>query len=173
LPFGQNGYDKVILDVDSAGEQIYPLERDSDESQASESRETLLEMTVRYREAYVQLLLTALAAVRVGGRVVYCAPSNAHEEHHRIVFRVLHITSLMAVDGVPWVADKENLPSALTKRISTEWASQTKRGWLVTADGEEAVECGPFHIAVLKKKAVGGHRRHRLATSVQWELPQT
>jgi hypothetical protein len=106
LPFRPAYYDKVILDVDTVGEQLFPSERDS-------AQETIPEMTERYRAAYVELLLTALDAVKIGGRVVYCAPSTAKDEHDRTVFRALYRRTLMSGGIDSGVVGLERVPEKL------------------------------------------------------------
>jgi hypothetical protein len=154
LPFGSMYYDKIILDVDTVGEQIFPLERVSDQS----PQETIPEMTERYRAAYVQLLLAALDAVKIGGTVVYCAPSTAHDEHDRIVFRALYHRKLVS-DGIgSWIAELEALPHAIRRSLRANWAKQTRQGWLVMSTGDEGdMEFGPYYITVIHTRPRTGN----------------
>jgi hypothetical protein len=149
LPFGPKYYDSVILDVDTVGEQIFPLGRASDQG----PQETIPEMTERYRAAYVQLLLTALDAVKIGGRVVYCAPSTAHDEHDRIVFRALYHRKLISDATGSWITELDAIPQVLRGGLRANWATQTRQGWLVMSTGDEGdMKFGPYYIAVIKTR---------------------
>ena len=110
-------------------------------------------MTERYRAAYVELLLTALDAVKIGGRVVYCAPSTAKDEHDRIVFRALYRRTLIS-DGIDsGVVGLERVPDKL-KTVVEKWAEQTRQGWHVMPTKPKGdMQFGPYYIAVIKKNA--------------------
>jgi hypothetical protein len=164
LPFGKNLYDKVILDVNSVGEQILPKRQDTNPI------ETTYGIKKRYGIAYAYLLLAALTAVRVGGRVVYCAPSTAGDEHDHIVDLALHYTEGMAHAGSqPWAAGVKSLPDLLTEKLKNMLAKQTKRGWLVlpneVEDGDR--QFGPLYIAVLKKRPARPGAIHRVASGFE------
>ena len=154
LPRRPSYYDKVILDVDTVGEQLFPSEQNS-------PQETIPEMTERYRAAYVELLLTALDAVKIGGRVVYCAPSTAKDEHDIVVFRALYRRTLMSEGIDSGVVELERVPDKLKTELE-EWAEQTKQGWHVLptkpvedtqSDPVKDMQFGPYYIAVIKKNA--------------------
>jgi hypothetical protein len=166
FPLCPGSYDRVILDVDTVGEQIFPAERDSDQSQAPGPQETIPEMTVRYRAAYVQLLLTALDTVQEGGGVLYCAPSIAHDEHDRIVYRATQHTKLMAV---PWYANLEVLPTTIMRQLGEDWALQTRQGWLVRPNHRAGTQFGPFYFAVILKHPSNGAQRWRWKPQDEWE----
>lgn len=155
LPFGRDGYDKVILDVNSVCEQIFSQEHDTDESRAPELHQTLLAMRNRYGIAYAHLLMTALMTVRVGGRVVYCAPSTAGDDHDEIVGLAMGYAEDLAQAGAhPWVAQVQALPESVDQKLRCNWATRTRHGWVVVPDREGGrQQYGPRYIAVLTKRA--------------------
>ena len=161
LPRRPAYYDKVILDVDTVGEQLFPSERDS-------PQETIPEMTERYRAAYVELLLTALDAVKIGGRVVYCAPSTAKDEHDRIVFRALYRRTLMS-DGIhSGVVGLERVTDKLRTELE-EWAEQTRQGWhVVPTKPVKDMQFGPYYIAVIKKKCTQEREPTPAGSATRW-----
>ena len=105
-------------------------------------------------EEQLQLLMTALHGVRVGGRVVYTTGSISEEENDGIVEKALSLIEKEAKDGnLSWTIELEILGDEVERQLTAEWAERTVKGWIVLPDHVSYGEWGPRYFSVLTKKS--------------------
>ncbi|KAJ8612785.1 hypothetical protein MRB53_037256 [Persea americana] len=96
LPLGVGGYDKVLLDAPCSSERhiIHAQDRIS-KSAPTKTADELSRWSPSYAkrmaETQVKLLLTALRAVKAGGRVLYATCSISKEENDDVVEKALRM----------------------------------------------------------------------------------
>lgn len=127
LPVVPGGYDKVLVDVSRYDKQ---------------------------HAAQVQLLLTALHAVRYGGRVLYSIASVSREENDAVVEAAIAQVKKEKEKGeVVWSVEGEVLDPAVQSGLQADWADKTEKGWLVRPDHAGSGKAGPLYLSLLTKKA--------------------
>lgn len=127
LPVIPGGYDKVLVDVSRYDKQ---------------------------HAAQVQLLLTALRAVRYGGRVLYSTTSVSREENDAVVeAAITEIQKEKEKGEVIWSVEVEVLEAAVQTALQADWAEKTEKGWLVRPDHAGSGKSGPLYFSLLTKKA--------------------
>jgi hypothetical protein len=105
-------------------------------------------------EVQVQLLMTALRAVRVGGRVVYSTRSISREENDGVVEKAITLLGKEAKKGsLLWTAEVEQLDGEVERRLEADWAEKTAKGWAVLPDNASGGKWGPLYFSVLTKKS--------------------
>jgi len=164
FPFGQSGYDRVLLDAPCSSERhiIHAQLR------AASSGHTAEEMA-RWRpgssrnmaKTQLALLLTALAATKVGGRVVYSTCSISSEENDGVVEKTLvQLRKERGKGSCAWVV-KVELGSEGIGKGRDEWvgldecSEATKYGRIVVPDHPGGGGWGPLYFSVLTKVGPG------------------
>ncbi|KAK6839784.1 hypothetical protein PG987_005650 [Apiospora arundinis] len=107
------------------------------------------------------LLLTALRAVKVGGRVVYATCSLSSEENDGVIERGKELVQKDRKKlGIKWdvTVRRNTSASAITEDGAEEkwlesWAERTKHGWIVLPDHPSGGRWGPLFFSVLEKIA--------------------
>jgi hypothetical protein len=152
---GLGGYDKVLVDVPSTTER-YITQAIVGRSQtllADELQNWSPISSMQKAEDQVKLLMTALMAVRVGGRVVYTTNSISDEENDGVVEKAFALIQEEVRNGaLAWTAHVELLNDEVEQRLAADWAEQTANGWMVLPDHAGGGTWGPRYISVLTKK---------------------
>ncbi|KAK8073673.1 hypothetical protein PG994_004572 [Apiospora phragmitis] len=151
LPRRAGGYDKVLLDAPCSSER-HVLHAHVRARQAGRIADemALWRSGQSKKTAKVQaaLLMTALRAVKVGGRVVYATCSLSCEENDGVVEK----------GREPVQKDRKKLGIKWDVRVVREeeemldsWAERTKHGWIVLPDHPSGGRWGPLFFAILEK----------------------
>lgn len=166
FPFGQGGYDRVLLDAPCSSERhiIHAQLR------AAASGHTAEEMA-RWRpgssrniaKTQLALLMVALGAVKVGGRVVYSTCSISTEENDGVVEKMLVQVGKERGKGVcNWGVRVELGREGMGKASGGgEWvgldecSEETRFGRIVVPDHPGGGGWGPLYFAVLTKVGTG------------------
>jgi 16S rRNA C967 or C1407 C5-methylase (RsmB/RsmF family) len=158
LPFGPGGYDKVLVDAPSSDERRV-VQAQSKATPGTTTRELKrwdVFSAKDVAEVQVQILVTALKAVRVGGRVVYSTRSISDEENDGVVEKAIALIEEEeeAKKGITlWTAEVEPLDGEVERRLEADWAEKTGKGWLVLPDHAGGGKWGPLYFSVLTKKS--------------------
>lgn len=156
LPLGTGGYDKVLLDAPSSDERsVVRAQAKAPPGQNSrELRNWDVSSSKNMAEVQVKLLMTALQAVRFGGRVVYSTRSISDEENDGVVETVIALIEEKAKKGdLLWTAEVEQLDGEVERRLVADWAEKTGKGWAVLPDHPGGGKWGPLYFSVLTKKS--------------------
>ena len=156
LPLGPGGYDKVLVDAPSSDERrVVQAQAKAVPGQNSRELRTWdVSSSKVAAEVQVQLLMTALKAVRVGGRVVYSTRSISEEENDGVVEKALALIEQQAKKGdLLWTAEVEHLDGQVERRLVADWAEKTAKGWAVLPDHVGGGKWGPLYFSVLTKKS--------------------
>lgn len=156
LPFGPGGYDKVLVDASSSDERGV-VQAQAKAPPGQKSRELVSwdhSSSKHMAEVQVKLLMTALEAVRVGGRVVYSTRSISEEENDGVVETAIALIEEKAKKGdLLWTAEVEHLDGEVERRLVADWAEKTGKGWAVLPDHPGGGKWGPLYFSVLTKKS--------------------
>ncbi|KAI0909516.1 S-adenosyl-L-methionine-dependent methyltransferase [Ustulina deusta] len=142
LPLGPGGYDKVLLDAPCSSERhvIHAHVKAKQGGRvADEMTSWRSGQSKKMAKIQVALLMTALKAVRVGGRVLYATCSLSNDENDSVIEK-----------GVELV-QKERENGDLAAKGLEAWAEPTKHGWLVLPDHPSGGKWGPLFFALLEK----------------------
>jgi len=164
LPFGHGGYDRVLLDAPCSSERhvIHAQLR------AEMSGHTAEEMA-RWRpgssknmaKTQLALLLTALRAVKVGGKVVYSTCSISSEENDGVVEKtLLQLQKDRSKGSLTWGVEvelgREGGARDVVDRVRLdELSEETRYGRIVVPDHPGGRGSGPLFFCVLTKVASG------------------
>ncbi|KAK8005356.1 hypothetical protein PG990_011393 [Apiospora arundinis] len=164
LPLRAGGYDKVLLDAPCSSER-HVLHAHAKARQAGKMADemALWRSGQSKKTAKIQaaLLLTALRAVKVGGRVVYATCSLSSEENDGVIERGKELVQKDRKKlGIKWdvTVRRNTSASAITEDGAEEkwlesWAERTKHGWIVLPDHSSGGRWGPLFFSVLEKIA--------------------
>ena len=156
LPLGLSGYDKVLVDAPSSDERrVVQAQAKAPPGQNSrELRSWDFSSSKPMAEVQVKLLVTALKAARVGGRVVYSTRSISREENDGVVEEALALIEEEAKKGdLLWTAQVEHLDGEVERRLLADWAEKTAKGWAILPDHAGGGNWGPLYFSVLTKKS--------------------
>lgn len=159
LPLGVGGYDKVLLDAPCSSERhvLQAQERLSHISPprtADEMARWSPSVSKRMAETQLQLLSTAVRALKVGGRLLYATCSISHEENDDVVEKALkYFVNEQRKGGVRWTVALAEIDAKLISGLES-WAEKTTYGWLVLPDhvSPYGVGWGPLYFAILSKQ---------------------
>jgi 16S rRNA C967 or C1407 C5-methylase (RsmB/RsmF family) len=157
LPLGSGGYDKVLIDAPSSDERqiVQAQEKASQGRTSAELANWNPSSSKHMAEVQVQLLMTALRAVRAGGRVVYSTHSISREENDGVVEKAITLLGKEAKKGsLLWTAEVEKLDGEVERRLEADWAEKTAKGWAVLPDNASGGKWGPLYLSVLTKKSM-------------------
>ncbi|KAI0858740.1 S-adenosyl-L-methionine-dependent methyltransferase [Xylaria cubensis] len=153
LPLGPGGYDKVLLDAPCSSERhvIHAHVKAKQGGRvADEMASWRSGQSKKLAKTQVALLLTALKAVRVGGRVLYATCSLSSDENDGVIEKGMELVQKERKKlGVKW--DFVVRSGDLAARGLGDWAEQTKHGWLVLPDHPSGGKWGPLFFALLEK----------------------
>lgn len=153
---GPGGYDKVLVDAPSSDERgVVQAQAKAIPDQKTKELASWDHFSSKHMaEMQVKLLVTALKAVRVGGRVVYSTRSISEEENDGVVGTALALIEEEAKKGdLLWTAEVEHLDGEVERRLLADWAEKTGKGWLVLPDHQSGGRWGPLYFSVLTKKS--------------------
>lgn len=159
LPFGPNGYDKVLLDAPCSSERHVihaQLKASRGGRLAEEMARWKPSTSKRLAKEQAALLMTALQAVRVGGRVVYSTCSIATEENDGVIDQTLAtITKLQQKVNLRWGVQIENAAEdeAISASLLSKFAERTKHGWIALPDHPAGGQWGPLFFCAITKTA--------------------
>lgn len=156
LPLGPGGYDKVLVNAPSSDERrIVQAQAKAAQGRTSNELASWNPSSSKHMaEVQVKLLITALKAARVGGRVVYSTRSIAKEENDGAVEKAISLIEKEAKKGaLLWTAEVEHLNDEVETRLKTNWAEKTAKGWTVLPDHASGGKWGPLYFCVLTKKS--------------------
>jgi 16S rRNA C967 or C1407 C5-methylase (RsmB/RsmF family) len=156
LPLGSGGYDKVLIDAPSLDERhiVQAQEKASQGRTSTELANWNPSSSKHMAEVQVQSLMTALRAVRVGGRVVYSTRSISREENDGVVEKAISLLGKEAKKGsLLWTAEVEQLDGEVERRLEADWTEKTAKGWAVLPDNASGGKWGPLYFSVLTKKS--------------------
>jgi len=158
LPLGAGGYDRVLLDAPCSSERhiIHAHVK-------AVSTGRIAEEMLRWRPgssrnlAKIQaaLLMTALRAVRVGGRVVYSTCSIDTGENDGVLQKIMALLEQeQSKTGLTWTIRIETAPSEhsnLDEDGLDQWTERTKYGRIALPDHQGSGKWGPLFFAVITK----------------------
>ncbi|KAK4898170.1 hypothetical protein LTR27_004177 [Elasticomyces elasticus] len=147
-------YDKVLVDAPCSSERhiIHAS------LQARQSGKTAPEManwragsSKRLAATQVELLMTALKAVKVGGQVMYATCSIEPTENDGVIEKMLAFVEKNRKKGSTWTVELGfGGDETLTPQLE-QWAERTKHGWIVLPDHPSGGRWGPLFFAKMKK----------------------
>ncbi|KAI0453753.1 S-adenosyl-L-methionine-dependent methyltransferase [Xylaria acuta] len=154
LPLGPGGYDKVLLDAPCSSERhvVHAHARARQGGRAADEMASWRpgQSKKKMAKTQVALLMTALRAVRVGGRVLYATCSLSNDENDGVVAKGIELVQKeRKKSGVKW--DFVVRSGDLAARGLGDWAEPTKHGWLVLPDHPSGGKWGPLFFALLEK----------------------
>lgn len=161
LPFGEGGYDKVLVDAPCSSERhiIHAHLKAKSGGQISyEMGNWKSSHSKTLAKTQVALLMTALKAVRIGGSVVYATCSISQEENDDVIDRALeackrdkkkannstHEWQVKVDDSFKEDAQLQTILDAMTEA--------TKHGRIALPDHQAGGRWGPLFFVVLKKE---------------------
>ncbi|KAI1827349.1 S-adenosyl-L-methionine-dependent methyltransferase [Xylaria intraflava] len=154
LPLGAGGYDKVLLDAPCSSERHVIHAHVA----AKQGGRVAAEMTSwrsgqskKMAKIQARLLMTALEAVRVGGRVLYATCSLSNDENDGVIEKGMELAQK---DRKKYSTGWDfSVRSADLARVGgfEGWAEPTKHGWLVLPDLPSGGKWGPLFFALLEK----------------------
>jgi 16S rRNA C967 or C1407 C5-methylase (RsmB/RsmF family) len=156
LPHGPGGYDKVLLDAPCSSERHVMhahLKAKQGGRIADEMASWRSGHSKKMAKTQVALLMTALKAVRVGGRVVYATCSLSDDENDGVIQKCMELVQKeRKKTSIKW--DLAVRSSDLTAKGLEDWAEPTKYGWLVLPDHPSGGKWGPLFFAQIEKVEV-------------------
>jgi len=153
FPFGPGGYDKVLVDAPCSSERhiVHAQAKMSSGRIAGELSRWSPTSSKRMAETQIQLLLTAMRAVRTGGSVLYATCSISDEENDNVVEKALtQLGKEKAKGAIRWSAATLALGDEVEKQLEG-WAERTGKGWIVLPDHAGGARWGPLYFTVLTK----------------------
>ncbi|KAI0509683.1 S-adenosyl-L-methionine-dependent methyltransferase [Xylaria bambusicola] len=153
LPLGPGGYDKVLLDAPCSSER-HVIHAHAKAKQGGRAADEMTSwrsgQSKKMAKTQVALLMTALKAVRVGGRVLYATCSLSCDENDAVVEKAMELVQKERKKfGTKW--DFTVRSSELGASGLEGWAELTKSGWLVLPDHPCGGKWGPLFFALLER----------------------
>ncbi|KAI1427852.1 S-adenosyl-L-methionine-dependent methyltransferase [Xylaria sp. FL1777] len=153
LPLGPGGYDKVLLDAPCSSERhvIHAHVKARQGGRAADEMTSWRSgQSKKMAKIQVALLMTALKAVRVRGRVLYATCSLSSDENDSVIEKGMELVQKeRKKSGIKW--DFAVRSSDFAARGIEAWAEPTKYGWLVLPDHPSGGKWGPLFFALLEK----------------------
>lgn len=154
LSSGSGGYDNVLVDAPCSSERHIvhaQLAAKSGGRVAPEMANWRPGSSKRLAKTQVDLVMTALRSVKVGGNVLYATCSIEMNENDGVVEKVLAAVQKEVKKGCKWTIkvgfDDEQLETELEK----QWAERTRCGWIVLPDHPTGGRWGPLYFVMLTK----------------------
>lgn len=161
LPFGEGGYDKVLVDAPCSSERhiIHAHLKAKSGGQISyEMGNWKSSHSKTLAKTQVALLMTALKAVRIGGSVVYATCSIAQEENDDVIDRALEACARdkkkanSSTSEWQVKVDDSFKEDAQLQTILDAMTEATKHGRIALPDHQAGGRWGPLYFVVLKKE---------------------
>ncbi|KAK8071066.1 hypothetical protein PG997_011269 [Apiospora hydei] len=155
LPQRAGGYDKVLLDAPCSSER-HVLHAHARARQAGKIADEMalwrLGQSKKMAKIQAALLMTALRAVKVGGRVVYATCSLSSEENDGVIEKGKELVQKDRKKlGIKWDVKVVRSNDAGEEEMLDSWAERTKHGWVVLPDHPSGGRWGPLFFAILEK----------------------
>jgi len=163
LPFGQGGYDKVLLDAPCSSERhiIHAYVKTTSSGHiAEEMTNWKASHSKTLARTQTALLMTALRAVKIGGTVVYATCSLSREENDDVIERIVETVkrerkrnseSPRHAWKLKFDARFEDDDSA--RAILDNMTEKTKYGRIALPDHVSGGKWGPLYFCILQKIA--------------------
>lgn len=152
IPIVPGGYDKAFVDVSRSGEQHTTKNQTSNQGHSASCATSNSPESVA--ETHVQSLITALHAVRYGGRVMYSTTFISQAENDAVVeAAILQVEKERNQGGTAWSVEVEAFESHVEQGLQADWAEKTEHGWLVLPDHAGRSKSGPLYLSLLTKNA--------------------
>jgi len=155
---GGSGYDKVLLDAPCSSERhiIHAHLKNNHCDEMTSWRST---HSKKLAKTQASLLMNALRAVKIGGRVLYATCSLSNEENDGVIEKARELVMKERKKlGVRWdfvvVGDKGSGKGGEGGGGLEDWAEPSKYGWLVLPDHPSGGKWGPLFFALLEKVEV-------------------
>ncbi|KAI0105259.1 S-adenosyl-L-methionine-dependent methyltransferase [Nemania sp. FL0031] len=153
LPLGPGGYDKVLLDAPCSSER-HVIHAHVKAKQGGRVADEMASWrsghSKKMAKVQVALLMTALKAVRVGGRVLYATCSLSNDENDGVIEKGMELVQKERKKlGIKW--DFAVRSGDLGAQGLEGWAEPTKHGWLVLPDHPSGGKWGPLFFSLLEK----------------------
>ena len=156
LPLGPGGYDKVLVDAPCSSERhiIHAQEKAGSNRTVEELSRWSPSAAKRMAETQVQPLLTALRAVRLGGRVMYATCSISREENDGVVEKAIaQVEKEKKKGAIAWSAEVEGLGEEVERGLEAGWAEKTGKGWIALPDHVGGGRWGLLYFCLLTKES--------------------
>jgi 16S rRNA C967 or C1407 C5-methylase (RsmB/RsmF family) len=155
LPLGPGGYDKVLLDAPCSSER-HVLHAHHKARQGGRVADEMVSwrsgQSKKTAKIQAAILMTALRAVKVGGRVLYATCSLSNEENDAVIEKGKELVSKERKKyGIRW--DMAVRSGELAGKGVEQWAENTQYGWIVLPDHPSGGRWGPLFFAILEKVA--------------------
>ncbi|KAK8024222.1 hypothetical protein PG993_012288 [Apiospora rasikravindrae] len=155
LPQRAGGYDKVLLDAPCSSER-HVLHAHARARQAGKIADEMAlwrsGQSKKMAKIQAALLMTALRAVKVGGRVVYATCSLSSEENDGVIEKGKELVQKDRKKlGIKWDVKVVRSNDAGEEEMLDSWAERTKHGWIVLPDHPSGGRWGPLFFAILEK----------------------
>ncbi|KAI2636740.1 S-adenosyl-L-methionine-dependent methyltransferase [Xylaria nigripes] len=154
LPLGPGGYDKVLLDAPCSSERhvIHAHVKARQGGRVAEEMASWRSgQSKKMAKTQVALLMTALRAVRTGGRVLYATCSLSSDENDGVIEKGRELVQKDRKKlGIKWDFAVRSGDLAGMGELE-KWAEPTKYGWLVLPDHPSGGKWGPLFFALLEK----------------------
>lgn len=161
LLLGSAGYDKVLVDAPCSSERhiIHAhLAAKASNRAAPEMTNWRPGSSSKLAKTQLDLLMTALQCVRVGGSVLYATCSIEPIENDGVVEKVVAAIEKEVRRGKKWSVrvgfSYTQGEKAFEEILEREWAERTKYGWIVLPDHPSGGRWGPLFFAMLTKVGV-------------------
>ncbi|RYO77866.1 hypothetical protein DL766_009429 [Monosporascus sp. MC13-8B] len=153
LPLGPGGYDKVLLDAPCSSER-HVIHAHAKAKQGGRVADEMVSWrsghSKKMAKTQAALLMAALKAVRVGGRVLYATCSLSNEENDGVIEKANELIQKERKKlGAKWDVTVRS-GSLVDKRLE-QWGEPTKHGWIVLPDHRGGGKWGPLFFALLEK----------------------
>jgi 16S rRNA C967 or C1407 C5-methylase (RsmB/RsmF family) len=154
------GYDKVLVDAPCSSERhiIHAhLKAKASGNAAPEMTNWRPGSSKRLAATQVQLLMTALKAAKVGGKVMYATCSIETTENDGVLEKMLKEVEKESKKGlVKWKVEVGFGAGEEGQRMEAQllkWVEKTKYGWIVLPDHPDGGRWGPLFFALITKVA--------------------
>lgn len=160
LPCGPGGYDRVLLDAPCSSERhiIHAHVRAAAGGRvADEMARWRRGGSKTLAKLQTELLMTALKAVRVGGRVVYSTCSIETGENDGVIEKMLAaVEKDKKKFGVSWgvtfgLGSKLKKPAGPVEEALDSFTEETKYGRIAVPDHKDGKQWGPLYFCVITK----------------------
>ncbi|EMC99622.1 hypothetical protein BAUCODRAFT_63730 [Baudoinia panamericana UAMH 10762] len=138
-------FDKVLVDAPCSSERhiIHAhLKAQGSGNLAPEMANWRSGSSKRLAKTQVELLMTALKAVKIGGQVMYATCSIEPTENDGVLEKMLALLGFPGASGA----------STMDEQLE-QWAERTKHGWMVLPDHPGGGRWGPLYFALVTKIA--------------------
>ncbi|KAK5107221.1 hypothetical protein LTR62_001629 [Meristemomyces frigidus] len=140
-------FDKVLVDAPCSSERHIIHSNDRSSWRAGTSK--------RLAKTQVELLMTALKAVRIGGNVMYATCSLEPMENDGVIEKVLASVEKEAKKGGwKWGVELDFVDGDMEAQLAEQlrlWAEPTNYGWIVLPDHPEGGGLGPLYFCRVTK----------------------